>query len=1190
MSRTCCKSSWHWPSNNVWLEISWNDWDVRSTSGSDLLKWMNALCFSQLLNMWCSINMNKILLALTLSQRSPHNLLNDCIVCQELVVNHLGTDLLTTSGSKSLEMIEMFDQRLAPYLLKWMNALCFSQLLNMWCSINMNKILLALTLSQRCCNSKWSLGNCYCMCLTVEWTCSSRWQILGTDLLTTSGSKSLEMIEMFDQRLAPYLLKWMNALCFSQLLNMWCSINMNKILLALTLSQRSPHNLLNDCIVCQELVVNHLGTDLLTTSGSKSLEMIEMFDQRLAPYLLKWMNALCFSQLLNMWCSISMNKILLALTLSQRSPHNLLNDCIVCQELVVNHLGTDLLTTSGSKSLEMIEMFDQRLAPYLLKWMNALCFSQLLNMWCSISMNKILLALTLSQRSPHNLLNDCIVCQELVVNHLGTDLLTTSGSKSLEMIEMFDQRLAPYLLKWMNALCFSQLLNMWCSINMNKILLALTLSQRSPHNLLNDCIVCQELVVNHLGTDLLTTSGSKSLEMIEMFDQRLAPYLLKWMNALCFSQLLNMWCSISMNKILLALTLSQRSPHNLLNDCIVCQELVVNHLGTDLLTTSGSKSLEMIEMFDQRLAPYLLKWMNALCFSQLLNMWCSINMNKILLALTLSQRSPHNLLNDCIVCQELVVNHLGTDLLTTSGSKSLEMIEMFDQCLAPYLLKWMNALCFSQLLNMWCSINMNKILLALTLSQRSPHNLLNDCIVCQELVVNHLGTDLLTTSGSKSLEMIEMFDQRLAPYLLKWMNALCFSQLLNMWCSISMNKILLALTLSQRSPHNLLNDCIVCQELVVNHLGTDLLTTSGSKSLEMIEMFDQRLAPYLLKWMNALCFSQLLNMWCSINMNKILLALTLSQRSPHNLLNDCIVCQELVVNHLGTDLLTTSGSKSLEMIEMFDQRLAPYLLKWMNALCFSQLLNMWCSINMNKILLALTLSQRSPHNLLNDCIVCQELVVNHLGTDLLTTSGSKSLAMIALCDVRSTALAFSQRLALRGNRTWKDFACCAADWCGASGSTLHFQTEHAYIIYVRTKSFVAFQAYIFLCCFLQVLNSFSLPVRKFVRVLSIDSRVLWRLTCGQKRYDITHATRCSRAAWQSNLKGFRLLRHSGVRCISKRSTHDVRTLRVLHFSLLLKLQSCRKFCSDCAIRENAAFPNGGRMTYERFVSSIFLSS
>ena len=31
--------------------------------------------------------MKKILLALTLSQRSPHNLLNDCIVFQELVVS-----------------------------------------------------------------------------------------------------------------------------------------------------------------------------------------------------------------------------------------------------------------------------------------------------------------------------------------------------------------------------------------------------------------------------------------------------------------------------------------------------------------------------------------------------------------------------------------------------------------------------------------------------------------------------------------------------------------------------------------------------------------------------------------------------------------------------------------------------------------------------------------------------------------------------------------------------------------------------------------------------------------------------------------------------------------------------------------------------------------------------------------------
>ena len=110
----------------------------------------------------------------------------------------------------------------------------------------------------------------------------------------------------------------------------------------------------------------------------------------------------------------------------------------------------------------------------------------------------------------------------------------------------------------------------------------------------------------------------------------------------------------------------------------------------------------------------------------------------------------------------------------------------------------------------------------------------------------------------------------------------------------------------------------------------------------------------------------------------------------------------------------------------------------------------------------------------------------------------------------------------------------------------------ARIIYVRTKSFVAFHACIFLCCFLQVLNSFSLPVRKFARVLSIDSRVLWRLTCGRKKYDITHASRCSRAILSEILLG--------------------------------------KDFAYCAIRENAAFPNGGRMTYERVVSCIFLSS
>ena len=80
-------------------------------------------------------------------------------------------------------------------------------------------------------------------------------------------------------------------------------------------------------------------------------------------------------------------------------------------------------------------------------------------------------------------------------------------------------------------------------------------------------------------------------------------------------------------------------------------------------------------------------------------MWCSISMNKIILAPTLSQRSPHNLLNDCIVCQELVANHLGTDLLTTSGSKSLEMIEMFDQCLAR--ISWNDCIVFLALVAWW---------------------------------------------------------------------------------------------------------------------------------------------------------------------------------------------------------------------------------------------------------------------------------------------------------------------------------------------------------------------------------------------------------------------------------------------------------------------------------------------------------
>ena len=126
-------------------------------------------------------------------------------------------------------------------------------------------------------------------------------------------------------------------------------------------------------------------------------------------------------------------------------------------------------------------------------------------------------------------------------------------------------------------------------------------------------------------------------------------------------------------------------------------------------------------------------------------------------------------------------------------------------------------------------------------------------------------------------------------------------------------------------------------------------------------------------------------------------------------------------------------------------------------------------------------------------------------------------------------------------------------------------------------------------------------------------------------------------------KGFRLLCHSGERCISKRRTHDIRTLRVLHFSFLVKLQSCRKFCS-CAVpvccpkkaivfyvacgrkntnknthvttllvdmlargstrqsnlkgfrslrREHAAFTNGARITYERcvaFHACVFLCS
>ena len=220
--------------------------------------------------MWCSINMNKILSALTFSQRLPRNL------------DQHGNNSSWHWPSKNVWLIIIRNE----------------------CSINMKKILLAMSFSQ-------SLARNFLKWMRRVSSTRSTWQKTSWPRRSLNGG---------------LVISKMIALCFEHLLYMWCSINMKKS----SWPWRSLNGWLeiswNDCIVFLALVA----------WGMTKIHLGLTFSQRLARNLLKWLRCS-----INVWLRISLE----------------MNECVVFLAIVEHvmfdqheqkPLGPDVLSTVGS--------------------------------------------------------------------------------------------------------------------------------------------------------------------------------------------------------------------------------------------------------------------------------------------------------------------------------------------------------------------------------------------------------------------------------------------------------------------------------------------------------------------------------------------------------------------------------------------------------------------------------------------------------------------------------------------------------------------------------------------------------------------------------------------------------------------------------------------------------------------------